>query len=110
MSFPILIHSPIEAFHIDQVGLSEALPFPLDETCLMFQLIQKLNGLLVAAVHALRDLRDGEDDIDAILIIPPAVPVRKLSPVKQDAVQQLCFGRDSLEGIILKQDLRDPEK
>ena len=46
---------------------------PFDEACLVLQFIEKLNRFLIAAVHALPDLSDGEDDIDPVLIIQPAV-------------------------------------
>ena len=94
MSFPILIHSPVEASHIDQVGFSEALTLPFDEACLVLQFIEKLNRFLIAAVHALPDLSDGEDDIDPVLIIQPAVFVRELRAVKQKTVQQFGLCRN----------------
>ena len=66
MSFPRVIHSPEEAPHIDQVRFSKALTLPLNQSDLVFQLIQKLNRLVFAAIHFLHDLSDRIDDINCM--------------------------------------------
>ena len=102
MSFPRVIHSTVEAFHVDQVGLSEALAFTFNQPGFVFQFIQKLNGFFIAAVQVLLYLCHRKNDIDAILVIPPAILIRELCAVKQKTIQQLCLDRDSMKSLILK--------
>ena len=73
VSFPRVIHSPIKALHIDQVGLPKTLAFPFDEACFLLKLIHKLYGLVLSAVHFLHDLCDRVDDINTVLLVLPAV-------------------------------------
>lgn len=110
MSFPKVIHRPEEAFHIDQVGLPKPLALPLNQTGFLFQFIQKLYGFVLSAVHFLHDLCDRIDDINAILLVPPAVFMRKPYPVQKKTVQQLRFRRDPLIGFVLQKQLWDSDK
>ena len=110
MSLTSVIHSPDEVLHIDQVRLSKALSLPLDQADLVLQFGEELDGLFIAAADLLHDFLDGTDNEDPVLLILPAIFQGNRYTVQQEAIQDLGFCRHRPVCLVLKEDLRDPDK
>ena len=92
-----------EVFYIDQTGLSQPLPFTLNQAGFLLQLDHQPSCLLVGAVQGFHNFFKREDNIDSVLLIQPVVFVGQTHTVQQDAIQNLCIRGQIFELGVCKQ-------